>query len=92
MTGPPEPSSEYLTLAEVAKRLRISHSSALTLVRSGQLPATDVSTHSAGRRRYIVLASDLDEWLRSRAVRPPAAANRRRRRVARPVNVVDFIR
>lgn len=76
MTSDHQP--DYLTAREFAELTRISHSSALSLIRSMQVPAIDVSTNPCGRPRYIVARADAMEFLASRAVRPVVATKRRR--------------
>lgn len=82
--------SDYLTVREVAQELRISHSSVLTLIHKGMLPATDVSSNPRGRARYIVLQQDLQAFLLSRKVASPAAPLKQRRRT--PPSVQEWIK
>jgi excisionase family DNA binding protein len=55
-----------LTLPEVAQRLRVPYRLAYDLVLSGELPANRTG------RRFIVLLSDVEEYLRSH---PQAASD-----------------
>lgn len=69
--------SPHLTLAELAERWRCSHSTVLTLARSGQIGAIDIGT---GRRaHYIVPLEAVEQYEATRTVRQPAQQQRRRR-------------
>lgn len=79
-------------LAEIAARWNCSHSTVLALVRSGQLPAIDISTAPTRRSHYIVRGEDLQAFEALRTVRPVTApAARRRRTKVRPSEVIEFI-
>lgn len=54
-TGP------FLTVMDVAVRLRISRNSAWRLIRNGKLRAVDVGT--ADKKRFRVLSEDFDAYL-----------------------------
>lgn len=62
--GPPSseapPMARYLTVAEVARRLRVSNMTVYRLVNSGQLPATRVG------RGYRIRTDDVDKYLDAR--------------------------
>lgn len=70
----------YHAPAEVGERFGISTSAVLSLIRSGALPAVNVSPPGTRRPRYRISESDIAEFLERRAVRPPAAPARRRKR------------
>jgi len=76
--------TETLTVKEVAAILRIREHGVLTLIKSGQLRASDVSLTQGGRPRWRVLRDDLDGFLlrRTHQASPP---RRRRRRPVKPV-------
>lgn len=50
---------------EIAERLKVKRAFVYDLIRSGELPATNVG---GGRPIYRVCEADLDEWLRKRKV------------------------
>lgn len=76
-----------LTLAELAKRWRCSHSTTLAVVRSGQLRAINIGT---GRRaHYIVPIEAVEEYEAARTVRPPTPKQSKRRKRLPPVT--DYI-
>lgn len=76
MTDDPRPA--YLTPPEVARLLRMRQATVVSWIRSGRLPAIDISE---GRRpRYRISTQALDEYLAGRAVTPPTAPVRRQRR------------
>jgi len=69
-------SHDFLTPPEVCKLLRVRPSKVLAWIRSGRLPAIDVSD---GRRpRYRIRRADLDDFLQRRAVAPPIPTRRKR--------------
>lgn len=57
-------STELLTAAEVASRLRVSTMTVYRLIRSGELPAVRVG------RNYRVRAADLGDYLEQQRVEP----------------------
>lgn len=59
---------EYLTVGEVAQRLRISPRTVKTLITTEGLPA-----YSIGRRVLRVPAGKFERWLESRRVEPQEA-------------------
>ena len=79
------------SLADVAARWGCCHSHVLSLVRSGELAAIDISTNPAGRARYIVTDDALDAFEQRRTVAPPAPAPKRRARVRRD-DVIEFFK
>ncbi len=56
--------TEFLTVAEIAGRLRLSKMSVYRMVRSGELPALQIG------RTFRVRASVLENWLAEKE-RPP---------------------
>jgi len=81
---------EFLSLAKIARRWTCSHSSVLTLVNRGDLPAVDISTNPRGRSRYIVRVDDLEAFEAARTTSPPPPPTKRRR-VRVPKNaVIEF--
>lgn len=68
--------SEFLTPPEVARLLRIRQSKILSWIRSGRLPALNLS--EGQRPRYRVRRVDLDHYLESKAVAPANKPARRR--------------
>ena len=77
------------TLREIADRWSCCHSSVLSLVKTGQLTAIDISTNPSGRSRFIVRADDLDDIESRRTVSPPVTPPKRVK-VKRP-DVIQFI-
>jgi len=71
----------YLTPPEIAKLLRVSSEKVLGWIRRAELKAINVS--DGGRPRYRVRREDLDLFLRSREVQPPAPRTRRNHRMDR---------
>ncbi len=69
---------EFLTPPEVAALLRIRESKILGWVRSGRLPAINVS--EGQRPRYRIARAALDAFLQQRAVAPAVPPARRQRR------------
>lgn len=80
-----EDSSSYLTVAEVAARIRVSAPSVLTLIRRGEIIASNVSM-GIRRPRWRINPADLDRWLASRQTRPTTRITRRRRMQ----NIIEF--
>lgn len=83
---------DYLTPPEAASLLRIDVHRVLTLIRSGELRASNVATRLSGRPRYRIARSDLDAWLARRAAAAVATpvVRRRPRRVERPEGWVSY--
>lgn len=70
--------AEFLTPPEVAKTLRCRESKVLLWIRSGRLPAINVSETS--RPRYRIARAALDAFLESRLVSPDTRPPTRRQR------------
>ena len=81
----------FYNLTEIATRWGCCHSSVLSLVKSGQLTALDISSNPSGRARYIVSADALDEFELRRTVSPPSPPVKRRAKVRRG-DVIEFIK
>jgi hypothetical protein len=73
-------SKQFYTLAELAERWCCSHSTALSHVRSGQLPAVDISSNPRGRSHYIVATESVEAFEAARTTTPPKAPSKRRSR------------
>ena len=70
--------SEWLTPAEIAKELRIRESKPVGWIKSGRLPAVNLS--EGQRPRYRVRRADLDQFLAGAAVVPVVRTERRQKR------------
>lgn len=89
MTAPHQ-TAAYLTIADVAERMAVSHDTVRAWISSGALPAVDCSAGRGCKARWRVSPEALDRFLAMRANRtPPTAAPRRRRQ---PTNVIEFFR
>jgi len=67
-----------LTPPQVARRLGVAADKVRAWIRSGELPAMDVSLrHGLGRPRWRVTESDLDAFIRRRSAEPRRAPSRR---------------
>ncbi len=73
--------STFLTPPEIAKTLRVSSEKVLGWIRKAELTAINVGNGT--RPRYRVRREDLESFLKSREVRPPAPRARRTRQVQR---------
>lgn len=83
---------EFLTPPEAAAVVRMDVHRILTLIRSGELRASNVATRLSGKPRYRIARADLQDWLDRRAaasVRTPTA-RRRRQREERPEGWVSY--
>jgi excisionase family DNA binding protein len=67
----------FLSARQVAEQLGIRVHGVLSLLKSGELRAIDVSLRPGGRRRWRISSSDLDAFILRRTHRP--APPRRRR-------------
>lgn len=83
---------ETFTLADIAERWCCCHSTVLAHVRSGRLPAIDISTNPSKRSRYVVRANDLEEFEHRRTVAPIEVTPKRRRARIRPSQILDIIK
>ena len=70
--------SEFYTPPEIARLLRCRESKVSSWIKSGRLPAINVSEST--RPRYRVARQALDEFLQRQAVVPVAKPERRQKR------------
>ena len=70
--------SEFYTPPEVARLLRCRESKIATWIKSGRLPAVNLS--EGQRPRYRVRRADLDQFLAGAAVVPVVRTERRQKR------------
>lgn len=83
---------EFYTLAEIAERWGVSHSTVLMHVYDGTLQAVDVSTNPKRRSRYIVPTENLEAFETSRTTEPPAPTTKHKR-VRLPAGaVIEFFK
>jgi hypothetical protein len=73
------------TVRQVAEHLGIRPHGVLTLIRSGQLVAHDVSLQPGGRPRWRIMPADLEDFLARRTYAPPAPRRRPRKNQAAKV-------
>lgn len=88
--APPDPASqqqagspgekECLRPREVAALLGVDHRRVLAWIKSGELPASDLSSPESSRPAYRVKRSDLDAFLQRRRVQQPKQNGQRRKR------------
>ena len=74
------PDSEWMTVEEVARELKISKSIVYRIIRSGELSAVDiVDAHGriARKGHYRIRRSSLNQYLESKRVKPPQNPTRR---------------
>ena len=69
-----------LTVADVARRYRVSPDRVRAWIRSGQLAALNTRDAKCGRPRFVVLPEALAAFERGRSVAPPPQPPRRRKR------------
>ena len=84
-------SPQFHSLGQIATRWGCCHSSVLSLVRSGELSAVDISTNPSGRSRYVVPAESLEAFEARRTVSPTSAPAKRRPKLRR-TDIVEFIK
>ena len=68
-----------ITPPQYAKQLGVYPTKVLQWIRSGELPAMNVSTDRRNKPRYVIDVADIAVFEASRAVQPPAPRVRRRR-------------
>lgn len=66
------PATDYLTLPDAARRLRVSRDTLRAAIRAGDLPAYRISG-----RWWRVSRDELDRWVRSHRATPTAHARAR---------------
>ena len=71
---------ELFTVAEIAKRFRVKDETVRVWIDNGLLPATNVASASATRKRWRISEDDLAEFRRRRSNTKPAAKRKRRQR------------
>lgn len=87
-----EPLEKALTTAEVARRHKVSHHTALAWIHSGELEALDISDPRSKRRRYRILPSALEAFEKSRRVQPrPSVAEALRRKRKQRDELTEFV-
>lgn len=59
----------FVGTAATRRRLNVSHPTLIRLIRSGELPAIDVST-TPGVPRYRIREADIQKFIQTRAVTP----------------------
>jgi excisionase family DNA binding protein len=74
----------YLTPPQVARMLSVKASKVGRWIRTGELPAVDVSERRGGRPRWKISRESFDAFMAARSSRPPVPHARRRRRAAQP--------
>jgi hypothetical protein len=65
---------------EIAHMWGVGRERILTLIRNGDLPATNVAIDTFGRPRYLVSLEDIKKFELRRAVQPPPPLRPERRR------------
>lgn len=82
----------FLTPPEAGRILRIKADRVITLIRSGEIKASNVATKLSGRPRYRIAASDLEAWLNLRAAAAVTTPTPRRRRkqADRPAGWISY--
>ena len=74
----PEETSDSLTPPQVARRLGVNPDKVLSWIRSGELPAVNVTTKPGGRPKYRIAPADLDTFRTRRSpqqrIKPKRAA------------------
>lgn len=79
---------EWLTPPQIARELQVRQSKPLCWIKSGRLPAVNLS--EGKRPRYRVRREDLDDFLLRKAVVPQGKATRRRRQ-EKPNGWVEYV-
>jgi excisionase family DNA binding protein len=78
--------SRGLTVAEVARRYRVSPDKVRGWIKRGELPAINTADTKCGKPRFVITPEALAEFERSRqAATPPKPVKRRKR-----ANYVDY--
>jgi hypothetical protein len=80
------PPPRGFTVADVARRYRVSPDKVRAWIRGGELLAINTGSVMCGKPRFVVLPQHLAEFERRRAGGPPATPPRRRRRRAQEVD------
>ncbi len=83
---------DYLNATEAARLLRVRESKVLAWLRSGELPAADVSQNpGTGKARWRIARADLLAFLEGRRPGPAGKATRRKRRDKKPAGWVTYV-
>jgi hypothetical protein len=77
----------YLTPPALAELMGLDVSKILTWIRRGELQAFNAATTAAGRPRYLISPSAIQEFEQRRAVVPKSA---RRTRRPRDTRIIEF--
>jgi len=72
-------SDRFYSVREVAELLGIRQHGVLSLIKSGQLSAIDVSLQPGGRPRWRITQEDFEGFLARRTFQSPVPQRRRRR-------------
>jgi hypothetical protein len=75
-----------LTVADVARRYRVSPDKIRSFIRRGELVAINTATALCGRPRFVIMPEALAEFERQRLAGPPPKPARRKKRTA----LVDY--
>ena len=78
---------DFSTVKQVSELLNIREHGILSLIKSGDLVAIDVSLTAGGRPRWRIMADDLDSFIARRTHQPRPT---RRRRKKQRKNVREF--
>lgn len=89
LSRPRRPASESgaLSVRDVAERLGLSEGQILALIRSGDLPASNVTKKGARKPRWRISAADLEAFLNRRRTVPAPKPQPRRKR---PERVTEY--
>lgn len=69
--SPPTRSRDFMRPRHVAELIGVRVETVVTLIKSGLLPASDLSLPGSSRPRFFVRREDLDNFIESRQVAPP---------------------
>lgn len=83
---------QTFSVAQIAERWGTCFNTPLAHIKSGELPAFDISTNRAGRSRYVIRREDLEAFEEGRTVAPPSPKQNRRQEKTQRVPVEEFIR
>jgi hypothetical protein len=71
--------------------LRIKADRVITLIRAGEIKASNLATRLSGRPRFRIAAADLQDFLERRAAASVATPRpRRRKRIERPAGWISY--
>ncbi|MHB8902146.1 MAG: helix-turn-helix domain-containing protein [Thermoguttaceae bacterium] len=69
----------FYSVKQVSELLQIRTHGVLTLIRSGELRAIDVSLAQGGKPRWRILPDDIDAFVSKRTFQPRVVRKRRRK-------------